>query len=337
MKFFTKIGLTVSALSLPFIVFADASTTSIVSPVHVSPSSGSFFASANNVLFKWSDVVVGSTSASYHFELAKSTTTAGDGSFSFPSFVSSLLATSSKELSTTTPEGLYYWHVRAINPLTLSTSTWSSLGSFILDKTPPTIPFNVVLVSSVAPNASTTNGTQVWSFSTSTDALSGVLSYQYAVDSISTWVDIGLNNSLTTALGVGTHTIYFRATDKAGNISGMTKVYFSVTTSSTTVTSITVDTPKNINQCKKGGWRLFTLPMFKNQGKCVSFVEKAIKETKKNEKEHEKELKKKMEEVKKEPREHENEMHTLKKHQNGQKNDDYGKSSEKKEHKGERE
>lgn len=31
--------------------------------------------------------------------------------------------------------------------------------------------------------------------------------------------------------------------------------------------------PSNKNQCKKGGWRVFTIPRkFKNQGDCVSFV-----------------------------------------------------------------
>ena len=31
--------------------------------------------------------------------------------------------------------------------------------------------------------------------------------------------------------------------------------------------------PTNKNQCKKGGWRVFTIPRkFKNQGDCISFV-----------------------------------------------------------------
>ena len=32
--------------------------------------------------------------------------------------------------------------------------------------------------------------------------------------------------------------------------------------------------PTNKNQCKKDGWKTFTNPNFKNQGQCVSFVEK---------------------------------------------------------------
>jgi YVTN family beta-propeller protein len=34
-----------------------------------------------------------------------------------------------------------------------------------------------------------------------------------------------------------------------------------------------VGPPTNKTQCKKGGWRVFTIPeKFKNQGDCVSFV-----------------------------------------------------------------
>jgi YVTN family beta-propeller protein len=35
-----------------------------------------------------------------------------------------------------------------------------------------------------------------------------------------------------------------------------------------------VGPPTNKDQCKKGGWEIFTIPeKFKNQGDCVSFVE----------------------------------------------------------------
>lgn len=32
--------------------------------------------------------------------------------------------------------------------------------------------------------------------------------------------------------------------------------------------------PTDKDQCKEGGWRKFTNPSFKNQGECVSFVER---------------------------------------------------------------
>ena len=313
MKIFTKIVLYASVISLPFVAFADSSSTSTV-PVHSAPINTNIFAATSHVLFDWNDIMFGTTSASYHFELAKSTTTNGDGSMSSPFFVSSLLTASNKNLSTTTPDGLYYWHVRSVNPVTLATSTWSTPWSFILDTTTPTTPTKIVLISSIAPNASTTNGTQVWSLGTSTDATSGVLSYQYALNSTSTWITNTLTNSLTTTLGTGNHTLLVRALDKAGNISGVTSVVFSVTASSTTITSTKTDTPKKARQCKNDGWRTFTSPSFKNQGKCVSFIEKALRDIKKSEHAERKEMKKKLDEAKKESHNREKEVYTMTKH-----------------------
>jgi len=37
---------------------------------------------------------------------------------------------------------------------------------------------------------------------------------------------------------------------------------------------ILVGPPTDKNQCKKGGWKTFNNPTFKNQGQCISFVEK---------------------------------------------------------------
>jgi hypothetical protein len=37
---------------------------------------------------------------------------------------------------------------------------------------------------------------------------------------------------------------------------------------------ISPTSPTNKNDCKKDGWKTFTSPKFKNQGDCVSFVEK---------------------------------------------------------------
>jgi hypothetical protein len=35
----------------------------------------------------------------------------------------------------------------------------------------------------------------------------------------------------------------------------------------------TVNGPTSKSQCKKGGWRTFTSPTFRNQGQCVSWYE----------------------------------------------------------------
>ncbi|MEK7602369.1 MAG: hypothetical protein AAB472_02695 [Patescibacteria group bacterium] len=43
-----------------------------------------------------------------------------------------------------------------------------------------------------------------------------------------------------------------------------------------------VTTPTDKDVCKKGGWKIFTNPTFKNQGQCVSFVEHAKKDKHEN-------------------------------------------------------
>lgn len=47
--------------------------------------------------------------------------------------------------------------------------------------------------------------------------------------------------------------------------------------------------PTDKNQCKKGGWMTFTDPTFKNQGQCVSYVERNEHADEKNEERHENE------------------------------------------------
>ncbi|MFA5894235.1 MAG: hypothetical protein WC851_00490 [Candidatus Shapirobacteria bacterium] len=58
---------------------------------------------------------------------------------------------------------------------------------------------------------------------------------------------------------------------------------------------VLVAPPTNKDQCKKDGWKIFNNPSFKNQGDCVSFVEKNKKEDsdEKEEKNREKENKNK--------------------------------------------
>jgi hypothetical protein len=40
--------------------------------------------------------------------------------------------------------------------------------------------------------------------------------------------------------------------------------------------TVRVGFPTDKNQCKNDGWKRFTYPSFKNQGECVSFVERGI-------------------------------------------------------------
>lgn len=315
MKSYAKIGVLVTFLSLPFVVMADTITV----PSHISPLTNSVFASASAVTLDWSDVFVGSTTAEYHIELSKNLSANPDGSFNAPYFVSSLLTNSLYSLTSTTPEGVYYWHVRGVDMTASSTATssWSLPWQFTVDTTAPTSPTNLTLVSSIPPSASSTNGTQMWSFGTSTDTLSGIGKYQYAINSTTTWVDNGLSNLITTTLGVGTHKLAVRALDKAGNISSAITATFVVTSSSTVVTETKrTDAPTTMNQCKNGGWKTFTNPVFKNQGRCVSFVEQKLRDKKQLENKLKQEFKKKESDARKNAEKREKDLRTrIKEHE----------------------
>lgn len=290
MKYFTKLFFGITLISLPVFAMADTATTSV--PVHLSPLNNAILTSSLFTSADWTDVTVGSTSASYNYESSLSTSTKVDGSFVTPVFASSLLASSSISTAST-GEGIYYWHVRAVDTLTGSTSTWSAPWKVTVDNTAPTAPGSPILVSSVSPTSSTTVGQQVWSFSTSTDTLSGVSRYEYSVNSTTTWINNLLSTSITTALGIGTHTISVRAIDGANNTSPVASSTFTVTASSTVATSTPpVAPPVKASQCKRMGWKTFTNPSFKNQGKCVSFVEKSLRDIKKHENDLRKENKK---------------------------------------------
>lgn len=296
MKYLNKIILGIFLATMPAFAMAQVVTSSIPTPTHISPADNAALKTVNFTNVDWTDVLFGSSTIGYNYESSHSTTTKADGSFLSPVFVSANLASSS--ISTLgTSEGVYYWHVRALDLSAASTSlatssAWSSASKITVDNTAPQAPAGVVLTSSVAPVSTTTTGSQVWSFGTSTDNLSGVSRYEYSVNSTSTWVNNLLNTTFTTNLGIGSHTLLIRAIDRAENVSTSSVTLFTVTSSTTNATTTPiVNGPTNKSQCKNGLWKNFINPTFKNQGKCVSFVEKALKDKKKEEKRLKKEIK----------------------------------------------
>ena len=47
-------------------------------------------------------------------------------------------------------------------------------------------------------------------------------------------------------------------------------------TDTPTPTPGSTESPTNIDQCKKNGWKIFENPLFKNQGNCVSFLKRNL-------------------------------------------------------------
>lgn len=317
MKFLNKIALGIIFATIPVFAMANTVTTTIPTPVNISPVDNIALKSVNFTNVDWSDVIVSTTIgtttstttvAGYNYEASFVSTVKADGSFLTPITASSLLASSSMQV-TGVATGAYYWHVRAV-AVSGATSTWSTVTKVLIDNIAPTAPGTTTLTASTQPATSTSNGLQMWSFIPSTDNFSGVARYEYNINSSSTWLSNLLNTSFATALGIGTHTLAIRAVDKADNISAISLTTFMVSSSSTSAIS-TSTAPKNKDDCKRGGWKSFLNFYFKNQGKCVSSVEKNDRDEKKEQKKRNEDHKKHEKEARKEVSKREKEIEKL--------------------------
>jgi len=94
-----------------------------------------------------------------------------------------------------------------------------------------------------------------------TDSNSGVLAVQYNLDN-SSYQKIAGDIADFNVLTEGKHSVTFFGTDKAGNNSPEQIISFEIK-----------KLPTDKNQCKNDGWKNYG-KTFKNQGDCVSFVEK---------------------------------------------------------------
>ncbi len=271
---------------LPLYASAQVASSTMPVPVHISPIDGAALKTSSFISVDWFDTFVGSTSLLYLYELSQGSSTNSEGGFVTLSATSSILASSTYP-TVGTEEGTYFWHVRSVD-ISGNKSVWSVSWKVIVDNTAPSSPSNLIITASTTPvtvgTTTTINGSQTWSFSSSVDAGSGVSAYQYTVNGTSSWINNGLLTSFTTTLGTGNHIVAVRALDKAGNISTSTFAQLTVTASSTSATSTPqFPSPKNKHQCKYGGWKTFSYPVFKNQGRCVSYVESHLRDREREE------------------------------------------------------
>ena len=118
-----------------------ADTTAPAVPTHISPADGTSATTASQNLIDWSDVTDPSSPVSYYYEASNSSSVDANGAFVSPIYQSGALSAS--EIATPgTPEGTYYWHVRAVDAANNS-SAWSTPWQLIIDNT-PTPPASVV-------------------------------------------------------------------------------------------------------------------------------------------------------------------------------------------------
>ncbi len=90
-------------------------------------------------------------------------------------------------------------------------------------------------------------------------------------------VNNGSNQTFAIAATTGFHTV--NVTVDSVSVGAVATYTFSNVTANHTIAAtfvantVVTGGPKNMNQCKKDGWKTFTDPTFKNQGQCVSFVQ----------------------------------------------------------------
>lgn len=194
-------------------------------PVHLSPADGSFGTTATQLKVDWDDVTDPSSPVTYKYQSSYSPdTNPVDNSFVSPVYNSGVLASS--DIPTPgTPEGVYYWHVKAIDAAG-NQSNWSDAWKITVDNTAPTTPTVLGFLSPTLPCGVITNihSTTV-DWTDSTDATSGIKGYQYAIDyplvggGTGHWETFLSPSQRSGALNEGLHTIMVRAQDNSGNYS----------------------------------------------------------------------------------------------------------------------
>jgi hypothetical protein len=155
--------------------------------------------------FSWASVVSGNT---YELEISNATTFATKQQ-TFTGAVGVLNYT-----ATAIPDGVWYWHVRALNANSVA-GVWSAYRSFTIDTTPPVAP-----VLSTPADAASVIGTPAFTWLTTATATK--YEFQYDNDAnfsspIYTSAEVTTLNHTPPAMALGTYSWHVRAKDAAGN------------------------------------------------------------------------------------------------------------------------
>ena len=200
-----------------------------------SPADGTFKTTAGLTSIDWSDATDPSGPVSYYYESSNSPATKGDGSFTSPVYQSGALSTS--QISTAgTPEGVYYWHVKAVDALG-NASAWTSPWQVTVDNTAPDTP-------TASPGAGTNYTTAQDVQLSSNDALSGPTTIYYTTNGSTPSSTNGTEYQSISPVHISVDTtLKAVAYDQAGNESAVLAAFYGIAPvlSSETVTTVTTN------------------------------------------------------------------------------------------------
>jgi hypothetical protein len=196
---------------------------------NLSPANGTYGTTASLTSIDWTDASDSSTPISYYYESSHSAAVNSDGSFVTPVYQSGALSSSTIPTSGT-PEGVYYWHVRAVDAAGNSTA-WTTPWKITVDNTAPVVTITSqsngdLLRGSVTVSGTVTDANPDHYYFVVKDSQGHVVAGPGTVNqaTVSDWTWD------TTGVADGTYTIDLEARDAANN-----KDASSVTTVSVTV------------------------------------------------------------------------------------------------------
>lgn len=206
-----------SAWSTPWKLTIDMVAPAV--PTHVSPEDGVVTTTADQTSIDWTDVSDPS-GVTYIYQSSTSSDKNSDGSFVTPAYTSTAL-TASEIPTPGTPEGVYYWHVKAVDGAG-NESAWTTPWMIIVDNTAPVLSLNTVDTNTET--SRTITGT--------TDPFAEVTVTVHSTPPTKvTTADADGKWSVTfDGLEIGSHIVTVSSKDKAGNVAEVPTQNFEVTT-----------------------------------------------------------------------------------------------------------
>lgn len=211
--------------STPWKITVDNTAPTV--PTLSSPANN-IFLTTHDFTFYW-NAASDSSPLTYEWEGSYSNSVKPDGSFTNQLADHTGLSTTSVA-SPGTPDGTYYWHVRAIDAAG-NKSDWSTVWKVTVDTTAPSTPTITGFINpTLSCGAYTTNLSTTIDWTNSTD-INGIAGYDYNVDyPLMPGPGRGVWNAFFTisqnsgSLNEGVHYVKVRSKDSAGNVSGWSNI-----------------------------------------------------------------------------------------------------------------